>query len=83
MRRLQQRSLYVTSREIPIHFVLADMATREYDNFVCHDLADERIRKAVQERAPHLLVFAHCGVHLRMQAQKADGRVDFRDERSA
>lgn len=49
--RLQQRSLYVTPRQIPIDFVLSDMATREYGDFVRDNLVDQRIRKAVQQRA--------------------------------
>ena len=43
-------------------------------------LVDERIRKPVQKRASHVLVSAHRGVHLRVKPEKADRRVDLRDE---
>jgi len=56
------------------------MATREYDYFVRDDLVDQRIRKAVQQRAPHLLVVTHRRLHGWMQTENADRRVYFRNE---
>ena len=69
---------------MPIHFVLADVATREHNDLVRrHDLVYERIRKAMQEGAPHLLIVTDRSIHLWVQAEKADRRVDFRDEGAA
>jgi len=56
------------------------MATREYDDCVRDDLVDKRIRKSVQQRAPHPLVVTYRCVHVWVQTVKADRRVDFRDE---
>ncbi|CAN5376537.1 hypothetical protein BH09GEM1_BH09GEM1_05210 [soil metagenome] len=79
--RQVQRTLYVTARQIPIHFVLADVPTGKDDDLVCRDnLVDERVWKAMEECTPHLLIVAHRGVHLRVQAEKADRRVELGDE---
>ena len=60
------------------------MATREYDDFLRRqDLVDERVRKPVQECSSHLFVGTHRRVHLGVQAEEADRRVDLRDKRAA
>ena len=82
--RQHQPESNVTARKSPIDFVLAHVAAREDDTLLLvHHSVHERVRKPMQQRAPHTAIVTYRRVHLGVQQKEGERGVELGDERTS